>query len=409
MVKVFLARQPILDREGRIFAYELLFRSGFSGVADIRENEGSIATAKVMDSIISSFGMEAVVRNKKGFINIDENSEILEVVELLPPGKFGFEVLESSVFSEEFLNTLKRLKDLGYELSLDDFSYREDFFPYLELVDYVKIDVLQSSPDEVEDVVEKLKRFNLKLIAEKVETYENYKIYYAMDFDYFQGFFFQEPYVMTSKTIEPAFATLVKLYNMVSEERNVKEIEDVFKRFSDLSVKLLQLINSVYYALRQPVKSIRHAILMLGYKNILKWILLLMYSVRSKDFTSDPLFEEASIRGFFMEKLAQDLFDDKELGEKAFITGMLSLVDVLLGVLMEEAVNHLRLEKDIKDALLYRSGRLGNLLNLVEVVRRGNLKAVREALDKGDYEGLTVEKLLQFQTEAIKTYSSLEF
>ncbi|WP_457600501.1 EAL and HDOD domain-containing protein [Hydrogenivirga sp.] len=408
MVKIYLARQPILDREGKIFAYELLFRSGFKDGADI-SGDGMRATARVIESVVSSFNLDKIIRDKKGFINIDENSEILDIVELLPPSRFGFEVLETAVLSERFHSTLSRLKELGYELSLDDFVYSDEFIPYLELVDYVKIDVLESSPEEVERILSLIDRYDLKLIAEKVETYETYETYYRMGFHYFQGFFFQKPKVVESKTVEPAYAALVKLYNLVSEEREIKEIERVFKKYSELSVKLLQFINSAYYSLRQPVKSIRHAVLMLGYQNLLKWILLLMYSVRSEDFTSDPLFEEASVRGFFMEKLAGFLYGDSETEEEAFITGVLSLIDVLLGMPIDEVVEHLALEEDIREALTERKGKLGKMLRIVEAVQRGNVKALEGLISPFRDKGLTLERLFQFQTQAIEEYSRLEF
>ncbi len=406
MVKIYLARQPIIDRTGKIFAYELLFRSGFKDFAEVEDSKR--ATAKVIESLVSSFSLKDIIRDKLGFINIDHTSDMLSIVELLPHDKIGFEILESSVLSEDFFNTLSYLKSMGYKLSLDDFIYADKFIPYLELVDYVKIDVLEHSPEQVEEFLEKIKPYDVKLIAEKVETYEIYETYYDMGFDYFQGFFFQEPRVIASKTVEPTYTALVKLYNLVAEERDVREIESVFRKFSDLSVKLLQLINSAYYALRQPVKSIRHAVLMLGYKNILRWILLLMYSVRSEEFTSDPLFEEASLRGFYMESVAKYIFSKGEIVEKSFITGVLSLVDVLLGVPMEKVVSSLSLEEDIKVALLRREGTLGDILRMVELVQTGKLSKIEPLLEKYSPKHLTVEKLLQLQMEALKAYSRLE-
>jgi len=405
MVRIFLARQPILDREGRIFAYELLFRSRHTDTARIED--GKKATARVIESLISSFGLRNVIRDRIGFINIDESSDILKVVEILPPERIGFEVLETSVLSEEFFRTLERLKSLGYRLSLDDFVYDERFIPFLNLVDYVKIDVLNCTDEaEIERVLNLIRGSGAKLVAEKVENYGMYKTCLSMGFDYFQGFFFQKPEIVASKTIEPAYAALIKLYNLIATEAGVGEIEKVFKKFSELSVKLLQLINSAYYALRQPIKSIRHAILMLGYRNILRWILILMYSVRDEEFGTDPLFEEASIRGFFMENLARKCLKDREEVEKAFITGVLSLIDVLIGLPIESALEELLVENDIKRALLRREGSLGDLLSLVESAQRGRMAELTPLLERY---GLTVTDLLQAQTEAIRIYSELDF
>ena len=404
VVKIFIARQPIIDQNGKIFAYELLFRTGYVEHADI--SEGRVATVKVIESLISSFGLKNILRDKKGFINIDETMDILSIVEVLPSERIGFEILETSVLSDRFLENMTRLRDMGYELSLDDFVYSEEFLPYLNLVDYVKIDVLEYDRDTLAEALETVKRFKVKTIAEKVETYDMYRFCCEIGFDYFQGYFFQKPQVIASKTIEPAYAALIKLYNLVSQEAEVKEIEKVFKKFSDLSVKLLQLINSAYYSLRQPVKSIRHAILMLGYKNLLRWILILMYSLRQEDFTSDPLFEEASIRGFFMERLAKKVFKDKETADKAFIAGILSLVDVLLGVAKEEALKAMWVEEDIKEAVLRRNGPLGDLLSIVENTQRWNFKAIMRTLKNYN---LSPPQVLEMQTQALQDYTSLDF
>ena len=404
MVKIFIARQPIIDRDGRIFAYELLFRSGFVDRAEIEE--GRVATVRVIESLISSFGLRTLLRDKKGFINIDETLDILSIVEVLPADRIGFEILETSALSEAFLNRVKGLKDLGYELSLDDFVFSEDLVPFLSVVDYVKIDVLEYDETTLAEAFRTAKGFGVKTIAEKVETYDMFRICYELGFDYFQGYFFQKPQVVASRTIEPAYTALIRLYNLVSQEAEIKEIEKVFKKFSELSVKLLQLINSAYYSLRQPVRSIRHAILMLGYRNLLRWVLLLMYSMRQEDFSSDPLFEEASIRGFFMERIARRVFQDKEMADKAFITGVLSLVDVLLGVPREEAVELMRIEEDIKRALLNREGTLGDMLSIVEGVQRWKFRQIKKILKS--YR-LTPQEVLELQAQAMRDYASLEF
>jgi EAL and modified HD-GYP domain-containing signal transduction protein len=404
MVRVYVARQPILDRDGKIFAYELLFRTGFTDSALV--TDGRVATARVIESLISIFGIKPLLNGKKGFINVDDSDEILKILDILPSKHIGFEVLEGAVLSENFYKTLVEIRSKGYTLALDDFSFRDELIPYLGIVDFVKIDVLEHDREELKEAVRKIREgFEVKLIAEKVENYEMFKFCSSLGFEFFQGFFFQEPQIMTTKTIEPQYAALIRLYNLLSTGKEIKEIEAIFKKFSDLSLKLLQLINSAYYSLRQPIKSIRHAILMLGYRNLLKWILLLMYSLKEDDFSSDPLFEEASIRGFFMERLADWLSRGKDEKEEAFMVGVLSLIDVLLGVPMEIVVSEMNLEKNIKDALLSRRGQLGEMLTMVESVQRGKMDSLKELSNKYS---LTASDLLTIQTEALKDFASLE-
>ena len=404
MVRVYVARQPILDRNGKIFGYELLFRSGFTDKALI--SDGTSATARVVESLLNIFGFKALLGNKMGFVNVGTPEEILKIIDLLPPQQIGFEILEGVFFNSYFQETLSEIKEKGYTLALDDFKPGKEQNPHLEVVDFVKIDVIEFRGERLRDVVEGIKNsFNVKLIAEKVEDYEMFRFCEELGFEYFQGYFFQEPQIMTSRAIEPQHTALIRLYNMLSMGKEIDEIESVFKKFSDMSIKLLQLVNSAYFAIRQPVKSIRHAILMLGYKNLLKWILLLMYSLNEDDISSSPLFEEASIRGFFMERLADMLSQGRDEKEEAFMVGVLSLMDVLLGVPMESVVDDLNLDQRVKDALLRRRGILGDMLTIVENVQRGQMAKIQDLQSKY---GLTSSDLLHLQTEALKDYTNLD-
>ncbi len=402
ITRLYLGRQPIIDREGRIVAYEILFRERTEGGARVKDS--ARATARVVEAILD-LGVDRVTNHKLGFVNIGYDENLLKTLKILPCERIGFEVLESEEPTTDLLNLIREFKSMGYQISLDDFSYSKSYDEILKEVDYVKIDVVECNcMDKIAEIHEKVKSFGVKTIAEKVETYDMYSHCLSVGFDLFQGFFFQKPKVVEDRTIEPSYTTLMEIYRLVSQERSVKVIEECFKRHSELSLKLLQLINSAYYSLREPIKSIRHAILMLGYKNILRWVILLMYSLKGDSPQSDPLFEEASIRGFFMEELAKSLRAGEELKEKAFITGVLSLLDVLLETTMDRVVEGMALDTEIKGALTHRSGTLGELLSLVEAYEHGDHKTYEEI---SSHMNLTQEDLSRASAEAIKTYSDM--
>lgn len=404
--KVFLGRQPILDRSQSIIGYELLFRTADVEYADV----GGIGSpdSQVVCAVLSNFGINEVLGNHKGFVNVSESFLMSDVVEILPVGKTVIELLETIEPNETSLSRCRELKDRGFMLALDDNLYRPEFEPFYEIVDIVKIDVLQLSPEGVRRMVELLENRGITLLAEKVETMEQYRYCFDLGFQLFQGYYFARPSVLNRRRVDVSAVTLLKLLGLVCGDAEMAEIEEVVKLHPGLSYNLLRLVNSVAVGMREKIGTLRHALVVLGMRQLRRWVQLALFASDRTSGAGSPLLETAAFRGRLMEILAaanRREFQGQESSDKAFMTGVLSLVDVLFELPMEEILSQLNLSEDVRLALLERKGPLGTLLLLAEKM---------ESLDFGEAERLLEQHhcgkdtLLQAQLEAIEWTNSLE-
>ncbi len=403
---VFLGRQPILNREQSIFGYELLFRSADTLHAAI--GDFKYADSYVISSVLSNFGIDEVIGKHQGFINVTEELLMSDALELLPVTRTVIEILESVSVSEQVLERCRQLKDRGFTLALDDNVYHPDYEPFYELVDIVKIDILALSSEELQGMVQRLTGRGLLLLAEKVETREQHAQCLALGFDLFQGYYFAKPTVMNKKKVDVASITLLKLLTLVCGDADVDAIEETFKHNPNLSYNLLRLVNSVAIGVRERIRTLRHALIVLGMQQLQRWIQLALYAAGNDGKAASPLMETAAARGRLMELLVlkhRDAYPARDYADSAFMTGVLSLVNVLLGMSMAEIVGQLNLSEDVRDALLQRAGPLGRLLLLVEQLESMEIANVLNLLDQ---QHVSLDVLFASQMEAINWTNSLE-
>jgi c-di-GMP-related signal transduction protein len=403
MEEVFVGRQPILNKNRTIFGYELLFRTVSSSTANVADDLR--ATASVMANTLNDIGFRNIVGEKKGFINVNEEILSNGMIDLLPKENIVLEILEDVEINSSFISLCTKLKEKGYFFALDDFLYSDSYLPLLDVADYVKLNVLMYDRKDLAEIVKLLKKHSLRLLAEKVETFDDYRQCCDFGFELFQGYFFSKPTIVRGKSMAPASVTLLKLFNSLSREEEIDVIEQLFKRNPQLDVKLLKFMNSASFYATQKISSIRQAIMMLGYRTLQKWISLMLFARNGEDIKSNPLLEKAAMRGLIMESLAKTVTKNRNTGDTAFITGILSLTDVLLGLPFDKILKDLNLSKDISDALTDRAGLLGKLLWITEKLEREELSDVRESL--GEWR-LTLRDLLKIQTNAIMEFESLE-
>lgn len=403
MSEVFIGRQPILDRNNKIFGYELLFRAGPALSAEFIDS--ARATARVMVNTLSNIGIQKLIGDRKGFVNIDE--EILEsdLVDLLPKYSTILEILESVVFTPKVVDMCKNLKQAGYILALDDFVYSESWSPDFGFIDYVKIDVLTYDRETLASISTDLKKHQLKLIAEKVETREDFEYCRDLGFGLFQGYFFEKPSVIVTKSISPTQIVLIELYKLLSREAEFSLVEDVFKRNPELYFKLLKFINSARFYTARKITSIRQSLTLLGYRNMQKWVSLLLYSGEGEDMKSSPLLEQAAIRGRTMELLAKKITGNDTDGDSAFITGALSLIDALIQMPIASILKELNLSAEISDALVQRSGLLGNLVSIMEKLEQNQFPDIVHALKPF---GLRIDDLFSMEHNATLEFVNFE-
>lgn len=396
----FMARQPILNRRREIVGYELLFRSTCRNAATIVSHD--IASASVISNVLAGFGFAEVLGDKIGFINVNQPLFFSELLEILPHNQTVLELLEFVTLDERAMERCMKLKKMGFRLSLDDHFYMPELEEFYKIVDIVKLDILQTPPDELAGMVTGLLRTPVQLVAEKVETAAQFEACQKMGFHLFQGFFFQRPEMLQRDCLEPAELEMLQLLERLRHNPETDEIEEIFRRSPSLAFHLLKLVNSVNIGLRQKINSLRHAITLIGMDKLRHWVHLALFATADNQNRglNNPLLEMAAVRGRLMEHLVmqrQGVPRGYEQAEAAFMTGIFSLFDVLFEVSMDVIIEGLNLTGEITGALLSRGGDLGQLLALAEMVEQANFGEVERLLTAVD---ISVEELVDAQMEA---------
>ncbi len=400
--KFFLGRQPILDRRQEIVGFELLFRSAEANFAQF--DSYSQASASVITSALATFGIQEVLGGKLGFINVHLSLLLSEMLELLPTGQTVLELLEFIELDETVVERCRELKEIGFQLALDDHVFSQDNADIYRVVNIVKIDILETDMDQLPEIVRELRRWPVKILAEKVETVQQFETCFSMGFDLFQGYFFERPVVLNKKKIDVSGLAMLKLLQQLTLDATLMEIEQTFKENPSLSYNLLRLVNSVAMGMREKIKTLRHAIVMLGTNHLRRWVQLFLFAGNDSRGINHPLLEMAAVRGRLMEILLQQKGVTGEHAEAAFMTGILSLLDVLFEIPMEEIIASLNLTDEVSGALLERKGQLGQMLNLVEKVEATDFDAVTSLLDQSR---VTLDQLLSAQLEAFNWRASI--
>lgn len=397
--KFFLGRQPILDKGQNIVAFELLFRSADKQFADFTNQ--THASASVILNALSDFGIDNVVGRHKAFFNVNADVLMSDTLELLPRDHVVIELLETIEITDQIINRCFELKEKGFTLAVDDHEFSTDYETLYKTIDIVKVDILQTPIEQLPAMMTQLGKWRFKYLAEKVESREQYDSCAALGFELFQGYYFARPVVLKQTRIDTNRGILLKLLNQLQKEADLTDIEDSFRQSPNLIYGLLRLVNSVAFGLREKVRSVRHAIMVLGRQQLKRWIVLALYANQDSSVAGSPLLELASVRGRLMELMVEKqpaASRDREITDRAFITGVLSLVDVLFATTMEEVATTLNLTDDVRSALLYHEGLLGVLLQIAELMEKADFSGAEELLSQVQ---LTSEQLAGAQLETI--------
>lgn len=376
--ELFLGRQPILDREHNLAAFELLFRSGHANGAQIEDD--LLASATVINHAFSELGVEAVLGRYVGFINLSAPLIMSDVIELLPRDRVVLELLETVRIDEPLVARLRQLRQMGFRVALDDYLGDETAYAdVLPEIDVVKVEVKDMSPERLADVTRKLRRFPVQLLAEKVDTREQADRCKELGYDLFQGYYFARPSIIKGKRLSHAETAIMRLLGMVMTDADTGDLEKVFKQNPDLSVNLLRLVNSVAVGSRTRITSLSQAVVLLGRSQLQRWLQLLMFAIASSPSAQfpSPLLVLAATRGKLMEHLASRAPGSAAvLRDQAFLTGIISLLSPLLGLPLTDILRTLPLPDHVRAALLDREGLLGGLLQLVEALEQGDAPEV---------------------------------
>ncbi|HEX6733934.1 MAG TPA: EAL domain-containing protein [Azonexus sp.] len=398
--QLFLGRQPILDRDQRLHAYELLFRSGRRNAAEI--TDGVRATATVIANAFAELGVEAALGNCRGFINVDEQFLFSDMLELLPPHAVVLEILETVPPSPAVVARCRALKAAGFTLALDDVTQLEPAFAeLLALVDIVKIDIQALSHLQLMELVRHLQPLGKQLLAEKVDSREQMEQCLELGFALFQGYYFARPTVIAGKKLDHSQLSLMKLMSLLLSDADSGALEEALKPEPGLTVSLLRMTNSVGAGTAETITSLRHAIAVLGRRQLQRWLQLLVFASGAPREAANPLLVLAATRGRLMELLAEELRPgERAFADQAYMAGIMSLMPALMGPPIGEIVAPLGLAEPLRAALCEGDGVLGDLLRLAESSENGELAHL--SADLARLPGLGPKALNRAQTGALQ-------
>jgi len=357
----FIARQPIFDSHKKVFAYELLFRSSLTNY--FRSSQPDQASSNVVSNFLL-FGIESLTGGRKAFINFTRNLLTQEYATLLSPEQAVIEILEDVCPDDAVVEACKSLKQKGYTLALDDFPSDGRMNPLIPFADIVKVDWRRTEPGICQRLAKELIPRKIKLLAEKVETHEQYRQALGMGYGYFQGFFFCRPEVVTRRDI-PALRTncLLLLREVNAEEPDIAAVERVFKREPSLCYKLLRYLNSAAFCFRGSITSVRHALSLLGLWDLRRWVSLVTLADMGQD-KPDALVVTSLIRAKFCESIGQG-GGQKQYATELFLLGLFSLIDAILDTPMEKALQDLPISNETKATLLGKENCYQPLYSLI--------------------------------------------
>jgi EAL and modified HD-GYP domain-containing signal transduction protein len=372
---ILIARQPIFDLNRRLFAYELLFR-GTEG-HDVNHMEGDRATTSLLSATFLTEGIDRISGFKPCLINFTTELLLKNIPTSFPKDKIIIEILEDVKPTIEIITACRALSRQGYKVALDDFVYDRTLEPLIELADIIKIDIIGTPLDTIHKTLHRLSNHpKIQLLAEKVETYEEFEKALKLGFTYFQGYFFSKPEVMKIKELTAAKVNLLHLLAEVSSgSTTVSRLTEIINHDVAISYKLLRFLNSAYFYRLEKVESISQAIAYLGEQKLRRFLLLMIISEMA---TKKPqeLVRLALVRAKFCELLAT-ASGKPEQHNNLFLLGLFSLLDAMLDSTMEYLVTKLPINDQVKDALIQQSGPLMPYLNAVTTYEK---KATQECI-----------------------------
>lgn len=373
-MEVFVARQPIFSACEEVYGYELLYRSSNGNF--FPDIDGDRATAEVIINSFLNIGMDELAKGKPCFVNFTENLLKLKLPTYFKPGEIVVEILETVEPSLELLGIVRDLKEQGYTIALDDFSLNENnpyFYSLLQDVDIIKVDFRQTSLVERRKIEKLAREQGIFLLAEKIETRDEFKQASESGYHYFQGYFFAEPVIVTTKDVPAYFYSYYQILQDLSRpEPSVHKISELISQDLSLSYKLLKLINSAAYRPTKKIHSIRQAVVLLGFIEINKWISIMLVrdTFDKKNGPAHELVSLSLIRAKSCELLSQ-LIRKNGPSSAYFITGLYSLMDALLKMPIEKVLSGLPLDDAICDALKGVQNYLKDVLDLSIAIEKG--------------------------------------
>lgn len=384
-MEAFVARQPIFDQRQRVYAYELLFRSGLDDLCSGLDPSPAASGASI--PACSPPDLERLTGGRPAFVNFSRRVLEQNLARLFTRDWLVVELLKNIEPDPATLSACRDLKEAGYTLALDDFEYQPHLEPLLALADIVKVDFRESGPDARSATIARARSCGARLLAERVESREEFGLAQALGFDYYQGYFFSRPEMASGRKI-PSWKTQALRLIRKMQEPNIdyQGLAAIVREEVSLTYRLLRYINSPYFGVRVEVSSVERALTLLGENLIRKWVMLASLETMSQDGPAE-LARMSFIRALFCELLAAEL-GQTERQSDYFLVGLFSLLDVILGRPLADILAELPLSREVTQALVAGDGPLGGVLDVAQNYEKGDwvrssLAADRIGLDEG--------------------------
>jgi len=396
----FLARQPILDRNREVFGYEILFRDGIQNSCSGVDLE--MASTSVLDTSFL-IGLEKITEGRRMFVNCPREFLLRDYISLFPRDAVVAEILEAVEPDPEVIDACKRLKDGGFLIALDDFVDTAAWAPLVALADFIKVDFRLTEREERQTLVSRYAARGIRMLAEKVETQEEFTEASKFGYSLFQGYFFCKPEMMSHRKLPASkLAYLELLQAATANEIDVQELASKIKHEASLTFRLLRYLNSAAFGLRSEVHSVPHALSLLGERELRKWIAVICIGVMA-DGKPDELMTIPLVRGRFCELLAP-IAGMPSHANDLFLLGLLSVMDAILDQPLKTILADLPVRNEIKEALLAKTGLYRSLLDIAIAHERADWETVSAEVG---FLGLDPNKIPEIYVAAVDWSTAL--
>ena len=404
MEEAFIGRQAILDQQQKVYAYEILFRSGLKNAFD-PTLDGNVATQSVMVGAMLEFGLKKLVSDKKAFINFTEQNLLNRAPKLLPPENVVVEILENVQPTPKIVEAVRELKAEGYKIALDDFVLLPGYEPLIEMADIIKVDFRITTDPEERQKLREILPSHVRLLAEKIETEEEFHQAMAFGYVLFQGYFFCKPAILHQKKLTSNALSRMRLLKEINRQNvDFASMTNIISSDTNLVHKLLTYINSAGIGLLNHVSNLKQATVLLGASGVKRWVTLISLQTFSEDKPPE-LFTLSLLRAKFCELIAGELKRPGLTQDAGFLIGMFSLLDVLLMLPMEEVLKEVALADDLNAALLGEDNDLRRILDLVIAYEKGDWDKVITCCER---EHIPVDHLKPKYDAVLEWYNALQ-
>ncbi len=371
----FVGRQPILDGNNKIYGYELLFRCGLNAGAGVLDCANS-ATAVVIRNAMMNVGLTELVGDAKAFINFPEEFFLEAQEPIFHHAQTVIEVLEDVTPTEQVIASIKYLKEQGYTIALDDFIFKKRFVPFIQMADIIKFDVENVHPEKLKPLFDKVKSItNVIILAERVETKEMFEHCKAAGADLFQGYYFAKPEIVTGKQLGVGKINLMQLLEkIVDSTLHLDNLENVIEKDVGLSLKILKMAGQYRSGKMPNFSTLKEVLSLFGLKRVQSWAT--MISMTSLDDIIPEVFKLARLRAIFMRNVAQH--ENLPNIDSFYLAGLFSMLDVIVGQTLEQALSHIPISDEIKEGLLNGKGEYGRLLNIAQSFEKNSADEFQE-------------------------------